>query len=117
MEYNMIKKFHMNPPDIQLLRRKDIEEEYQRKKQKSNNYDNDLKKRLFKEGESWVITKNKYPYHFIDKTKHEIMWFLGDVDWNFVHSLFKDKEVVYFENKQQNKSIKTIRHIHIFTPF
>tara|TARA_Y100000591_G_C21767339_1_gene663555 strand:- start:852 stop:1205 length:354 start_codon:yes stop_codon:yes gene_type:complete len=114
MDYNFIKKFHMNPPDIKLERHPDIEKLYQQNKKVVKNYENFLKQKLFKKNETWILTKNEYPYYFIDNTKHFVMWFNGNINWNLINFLFRDEDVVYFENKDYKKSIKSINHVHIF---
>lgn len=116
MDYIFIKKFHMNPPDIHLVRSPEIQEKYQKHKKLNKNYENSLRNTIFKKNEKWVIEPNKFPYHFTDQTQHDIIWFQGDIEWDLIKFLFKNEDVVFFENKQQHRSIQSINHVHIFRP-
>lgn len=116
MDWNFIKQFHLNPPIIALMRDPKIEEEYQLDLQKcSKNYEYNLYNRIFGKIErNWEITLNKYPYNFIDRTEHYLIWFKGDVNYDLLENGFKDIVCVYFENIESKKSIKSIRHVHLF---
>tara|TARA_Y100000114_G_C11676822_1_gene286625 strand:- start:337 stop:681 length:345 start_codon:yes stop_codon:yes gene_type:complete len=111
MEWKDILPFHKNPPNNQLYRRYDIQRAYEKDKLTENQ----LRKKLFYRDEVWVITKNKFPYHFVDDTQHYVIWFKNEINYNLIEFLLRDYEdVVYFENKSENKSIKSIPHVHIF---
>lgn len=111
MEWKDILPFHKNPPRNQLYRRQDIQREYE----KNTLSENKLRKKLFRRDEVWVITKNKYPYHFVDSTQHYVIWFREKINYKLIEFLLRDNyEVVYFENRSSNKSIKSIPHVHIF---
>ena len=111
MEWKDIQAFHKNPPSIQLHRKNDVQQAYEKYKVDEN----ELKKRLFSKDQVWVITKNKFPYHFIDSTKHYVIWFRNRINYKLIDFLLRDYDnVVYFENKHENKSIKGILHVHIF---
>ena len=118
MDWNFIKQFHRNPPTIVLKRDLMIEEQYQSDlKKKSKNYEDHLYNRIFGKVErNWELTPNEYPYDFTDKTEHYLIWFKGDVDYHLLESSFINVECAYFENLDSNKSIKSIRHIHLFIP-
>lgn len=111
MDWNYIKRFHLNPPIEQLYRRQDVQSDYDKYKLSEN----DLKAKLFKRGEIWVMTKNKFPYDFIDDTQHYVIWFRQKINYKLIKFLLRDyDDVVYFENHQNNKSILSIPHVHIF---
>ena len=114
MDFEYIKKFHKIGTTQKLKRKKEIEEIYNKNKENKMNYEENLKQELFKNNSSWVITLNKYPYHFIDNTKHYLFWFKGDINYNLIEFCYRDKEIVYFENIEGCKSIKSINHVHIF---
>tara|TARA_Y100000022_G_C13201017_1_gene352725 strand:- start:319 stop:687 length:369 start_codon:yes stop_codon:yes gene_type:complete len=114
MDYNYISQFHKNPPKIRLYRHKDVDEEYKKFLLKHPDHNINLAKTLFKDNNTWIITPNKFPYHFIDNTEHLIIWFKGDVNYNLIDFLFREEEIIYFENLSSNKSIPNIRHVHIF---
>tara|TARA_B110001469_G_C9424184_1_gene216055 strand:+ start:224 stop:589 length:366 start_codon:yes stop_codon:yes gene_type:complete len=115
MDWNFIKQFHLNPPTIVLKRNLIIEEQY--KSDFKKNYEHDLYNIIFGKVETnWVLTPNKYPYDFKDKTQHYLIWFKGDVDYDLLEYILSDIQCAYFENIESNKSIKSIRHIHLFIP-
>lgn len=111
MEWKDILPFHRNPPDNQLYRSYEVQTQYENDRLSEK----ELKKKLFKNGGIWILTKNKYPYHFTDNTEHYVIWFKYQINYTLIDFLLRDYDnVVYFENKTQNKSIKTIPHVHIF---
>ena len=113
MEWKDILPYHKNPPTDQLYRSIDVQREYD--KYRLNEDENQLRKRLFSRDEVWVMTKNKYPYHFIDDTQHYVIWFRDKINYKLIEFLLRDYEdVVYFENINKNKSINSIPHVHIF---
>ena len=118
MDWNFIKQFHRNPPNIVLKRECIVEEQYQSDLKKcSKNYEDDLYNRIFgKVDRNWELTTNEYPYHFKDGTVHYLIWFKGDVDYSLLESALINVECAYFENLASKKSIKSIRHIHLFIP-
>jgi len=115
MDWIFIRQFHLNPPTIQLKRDPMIEESYQKSKVNGpKNYEGELYNRIFGNIETdWALTPNDYPYNFSDGTRHFLLWFKGDVDYSLLEKL-KDVQCIYFENLDSNKSIKSIRHIHLF---
>jgi hypothetical protein len=113
MDFEFIKKFHKIGTE-KLKRKKEIQKKYEEEKENNKNYEQNLKKKLFKNNSQWIITKNKYPYDFIDKTEHYVAWFKGDINYNLINFCFREDEIVYYENKENCKSIKSIKHVHIF---
>ena len=111
MDWNYIKKFHLNPPIERLYRRQDVQADYDKHKLSENN----LRAKLFKRGEVWVMTKNNFPYYFIDDTQHYVIWFRDNINYKLIEFLLRDyDDIVYFENHQNIKSIRSIPHVHIF---
>ena len=119
MDFNYIKKFDCNNvPTFKLKRSLVIQ----------NSYDEHYKTNFFIDFKSKVtdmlktnpfyITENSYPYEFIDNTKHFLIWFSNnDIDFKkIIEHYFKidSKNYTYFENLENNKSIKEIRHKHVF---
>ena len=115
MDWNFISQFHKNPPTFQLEREKRIQDKYNLNKSKPG-YNKDLFKRLFKYNEEFVIVPNTYPYHFVDGTKHLLYWSQKPIDCSELERNINKlcKEYIYFENLDNNKSIKDIYHAHIF---
>lgn len=121
MDFEFIKKFdNDNPPSsFKLYRSKNTQDQYDNHYQSNffidfkNKITTILKEKLF------YITKNTYPYHFIDDTLHYLIWFRSESNLNFtqiIEDYFKinKSNYTYFENLEKFKSIKEIRHIHIF---
>tara|TARA_B110001469_G_scaffold94435_1_gene90337 strand:- start:327 stop:680 length:354 start_codon:yes stop_codon:yes gene_type:complete len=115
MDFEYIQQFHLNPPTFALKRTKYMEDKYQASKRKCENYEEDLYSRLFPNPESiWCILPNEYPYHFKDMTRHYLIWYKGDLGFDYFKNALDQIEAVYFENIPSNKSIKSINHIHLF---
>lgn len=124
--WDFIKQFHNNPPSINIKRKKEIEEKYvlhkKKLKDKNINIEDYLDNLLFKNNFKYIITKNDFPYNLENNIEHKLLW----INPNYIN-LFNDKLIneiinmrmrgktyVYFENIDNNKSIKSIRHYHIF---
>lgn len=115
MDFEYIQQFHLNPPKILLKRTKYMEDKYQTSKRKCENYEENLYSRLFPNPEcDWCILPNHYPYYFKDKTRHYLIWYKGDVTFDYFKNALDHIGAVYFENSFNNKSIKSIKHIHVF---
>ena len=115
MDFEYIQQFHLNPPTFALKRTKYMEDKYQASKRKCENYEEDLYSRLFPNSEcDWCILPNEYPYHFKDKTRHYLIWYKGELEFNYFKNALDQIGAVYFENFPSNKSIKSIKHIHVF---
>ena len=111
MEFKDIVKYHRNAPKTKLDRHPDIQKAYDNDK----TTEKELRSRLFNNNQVWVLTENKYPYYFIDNTKHYVMWFDKKINYTLINFLLREyDQIVYFENIQQCKSIKSIPHVHIF---
>tara|TARA_B100001094_G_scaffold272736_1_gene278749 strand:- start:81 stop:440 length:360 start_codon:yes stop_codon:yes gene_type:complete len=117
MDWNYIQQFHRNPPDNQLLRHPLIQNQAIAWMKHKDNI-NVLKKELMLDKTPWVITPNKFPYHFIDKTKHLIFWSNNSINYDELEKIIQEntdfKNYIFFENKKNNKSIPEIHHAHIF---
>ena len=42
------------------------------------------------------------------------MWFKNNINYKLIDFLLRDEEYIYFENNNNNRSIKGIKHVHIF---
>tara|TARA_Y100000114_G_C11686840_1_gene291509 strand:- start:499 stop:840 length:342 start_codon:yes stop_codon:yes gene_type:complete len=110
MEWKDIALFHKNPPTIRIPRQEHVQSLYDKEKLSEE----ELKSKLFSNNKVWVMTKNKFPYHFIDDTQHYLIWFKNKPNFKLVEFLLRDYEYVYFENSPENRSIKGISHVHVF---
>lgn len=70
-----------------------------------------------------VLTENLFPYHLKPHIKHLLLWFpptfdhfprLDVVTYNVFSQLFPRKKIIVFENPKELKSVRGIRHLHIF---
>ena len=76
--------------------------------------------KLFIDGCSFQICKNKFPYQSNVFDNHFILWIkcsnendlIYKID-NIINYFFKEK--IYFENNIKSRSVLHIKHIHIFT--
>jgi len=124
--WDFIKQFHNNSPLINIKRKKEIEEKYllhkKKLKEKNINIEDYLNNLLFKNDFKYVITNNDFPYNIEEDVQHKILWINPKYNDLFDDKLInkiitmrmKDKNYIYFENIETNKSIKTIKHYHIF---
>lgn len=114
MDFESIRKYHRVSPMVTFKRENHVQKEYNDFLKNNPSHSESLREELFKDQQKWVITPNRFPYHFVDGTEHFLVWFRGDINWDLLDFLFRDEEVVMFENSVKNKSIKNIPHIHVF---
>lgn len=124
--WDFIKQFHKNSPSIQINRTKEIENKYNEHKllllkNKISIHDYILKK-YFNENCEYKFVNNEFPYNVDSNIEHILLWFNPNIKFkidteyidNLLNELLFDKNYIYFENKDSNKSIKSIKHIHVF---
>ena len=118
-----------NPPNKSITRRPDIEFFYknhikslEKKNIETKEY---IINKFFKNNDTqFVLTINEFPYWVQDAT-HWLLWFnpnnyenknvnIKEITENLVKKNFPNKEVVMYENLNSNKTIKNIKHSHIF---
>tara|TARA_Y100000389_G_C17357152_1_gene461741 strand:+ start:149 stop:478 length:330 start_codon:yes stop_codon:yes gene_type:complete len=105
----------MNPPTILLPRTIKMQQTYDDLMFKNKNRIINLRKELFPNNEKWTLNENLFPYNFNDKTKHMIAWFNDDsVDYEVIKDKLRDLDIVFYENLKINRSISSIRHVHVF---
>ena len=85
-----------------------------------------MKDRLFGNGEKFVLLPNDFPYHLEDGVKHYVLWINPNTTLPVKRALFVIDELlinlgyenpckrVFFKNSQSIKSIRDIDHIHVF---
>ena len=115
MDYNYISQFHMNPPTHALQRKATVQEIYDRER-KTNAHQINIYNKIFNNVKTdWCVTKNDYPYHFIDNTQHFVIWFKNDTDFNMISDALKGITCTFFENNPNNKSILKHRKHFLYT--
>ena len=67
-----------------------------------------------------VLIKNKYPYYYESDVTNWVLWLRnqneGDEDiksWIGGHEQLRKYDLIVYENSQQQKSVKGIRHLQI----
>lgn len=91
------------------------------KQRASTYYEERLVSRLFPSGNSFVIQRNKYPY--AGKFSHWLLWinpkYSKTVDCDQIKRVarfcFQTPIYTMFENPDHLRSVKSIRHFHVFT--
>lgn len=124
--WDFIKQFHKNSPSIQINRSKEIENKYLEHKlllikNKISIHDYIIKK-YFEDDCEYKFVNNEFPYHVENNIEHKLLWFNPNINYiidekyinTLLNKLLFDKNYIYFENIDSNKSIKSIRHIHVF---
>ena len=128
--FNDIKKYNWNnPPNKSIVRRPDIEFLYKihikNLKNKNVNLKEYLIDKFFKNNETqFVLIINEFPY-WVEGATHWLLWFnpnnyknnninIKEITEDLVKKNFPNKEVVMYENNDDNKTIKDIKHTHIF---
>jgi hypothetical protein len=124
--WDFIKQFHKNSPSIQINRSKGIENKYLEHKlllikNKISIHDYIIKK-YFEDDCEYKFVNNEFPYHVENNIEHKLLWFNPNINYiidekyinTLLNKLLFDKNYIYFENIDSNKSIKSIRHIHVF---
>lgn len=131
--WEQIKKYHKNAPSIVLPREHHIIEKYQIHADMLFKKGIDLKDYIYNqlfEGKDikYCLELNNYPY-WCYGLKHYLLWFnpkynnllptdLNKVNPDIVNNIVKTKypnnQYIYYENLENNKSIPSIKHLHIF---
>ena len=131
-------QYNKNPPRVALIRKPEIEEKYNIHKiniSKSNlKVDDYISSKYFSEineSKMCYFVENTFPYYCDENIQHYLIWFnpkynnlLPDTLNSSKFDNLVKKEVnknieyenqyIYFENYNELKSVRSIRHIHIF---
>lgn len=139
--FSEIVKYHCNPPDEALGRHPDIFKKYIdfRIEMEKTHYTvgEYMYEKIFKDNnKNYVFTINDFPYYFKDCV-HYVLWFKSE---NIYQSIIKKPiilesiinkmideqtgqnkndyrvgiDFIYFENEISQRTVKNIRHIHVF---
>lgn len=134
-----LQKYDKNPPRISLTRTVEMETKYEEHKRKlsqnEQQIDDYIKNKYFSdenENKKFICVPNAFPYNCESHIKHYLIWVNPKFNKYFPESLNYSKydpmvtkevhdkfgtdvnEFIFFENIMELKSVKTIRHIHIF---
>ena len=127
MNWDTVKKFHLNPPKIQLPREDSVIQRYKENMsiiKMTHTIPEYIMEKYFSTGKKVILTANDYPYFTTSNVVHYLLWIHPSVvvDNGSIKELIIDKmplsldcqEFIYFENDSHNKSILDIRHFHVF---
>lgn len=139
LNWNYLKQFHLNPPDITFPRTKEVVENYIIHKSNILTQYNSISEYItakyftnknFKH--MYQIVLNDFPYKLESNIKHYICWFnpylfpnktksLNELEQQikliitlFNKYLILGVNCIYFENNLSARSVPGVRHIHIF---
>jgi len=121
MEWKDIVRYHLSPPSGILPRSSGTQAKYE-------SHQTNLRRAQTPIGcfirdkylgdRCWSFVLNEFPYEFSDGTRHYLLWFTEDFDESTTAATLSAcgvNEYVCFENLLANRSIKDIRHLHVFT--
>jgi hypothetical protein len=127
--FENIQKYNWdNPPDRAIIRRPDIEFYYKDHISLLNRKDMKIKDHIinnhFNNNNEFVLIINEFPYWVNDAT-HWICWFnpnhesyhtlnIREKTEQIIKNNFPNKKVVMYENIDSNKTVKDLKHSHIF---
>lgn len=109
-----------NPPHIVLERSSKVQKDYDNYRSSSKNSTQSFLERIFPEEENKeiIIRQNDFPYNCEKSIQHKVVWIHPNSNITteeIIDYIFKiSKNIIYFENIEENKSIKAIRHFHVF---
>lgn len=114
-----------NPPQNFLVRNKETQTKYSDYLNSFKNIDNYLVNLLFKNNEEFVLRLNDFPYDCENNIEHFVLWINPNLNIQtkdiinyinvYINNIGKqNKDIIYFENLTKDKSIKSIRHFHLF---
>jgi hypothetical protein len=117
--------YNKNPPKISFPKGLKIYNKYKMhilKINKINNIHQYLLEYLFKNNDFYIIKNADFSYYVSEYIIHKILWFNPiyydtiNLNYEYVIKLLKNKfkNFIVFENIQNNKSVKKIKHFHFF---
>jgi hypothetical protein len=127
MNWLKLTNFHLRPPTANTFARKpndQLKYDQHRYTLKQNQVpiEEYINKKYLKSRFKWAITDNNFPYDVEPGVKHKILWIsnLASLDSGKIHNIIdryaknNQSDYVYFENKNNSKSIPEVRHFHLF---
>ena len=127
MNWETVKRFHLNPPLIQLPREDTVVKRYKENMsviKMTHTIPEYLMKKYFSTDNKIILTANDYPYFTTSNILHYLLWIHPSlhIENSIIRELIKERiptslnceEFIYFENIGNNKSVLDIRHFHVF---
>lgn len=123
MDWDSIKAYHLSPPDGKLPRAPSVQAQYEAHTRaiisKAQSVGSYIREKYMSGGKQWALVQNEFPYEFIDDTTHWLLWFEEPTGTSIdISGILKScgvNKYVQFENTYANRSVKDLRHIHVFT--
>ena len=122
--WNYLIKYHFNPPTNTYLKRNTQIQKLYDKYNKTQQFEHFKKNMFSNKNKYFNFMLNNFPYD-IDKNISHYLIFINPLIKNKIsdfdiykiirQNYIKKKQIIIFENEPKNRSIKNIRHYHIFT--
>ena len=120
MEWDELLRYHRSPPVCSLGRKPEVQELYNThlaKHKSAAGISAHIKNTILTPGKKWVLVPNTFPYDVASNIQHMLLWTSCDTaefDPDTIISSCGHTEYTYFENNPSNRSVKDIRHLHVF---
>lgn len=118
MNWNTISQYHCNPPLQGLYRTDETQAAYDAAMAKFLRdgvaISEHIEQTMFPKGQIWALVPNDYPYNCEKGIRHCLLWFRQDICPDTILSGLGHSTYTYFENIPANRSIKDLRHMHVF---
>ena len=120
MEWDELLRYHQSPPVCSLGRKPEVQALYDahRAKHKSaTGISEHIRKTILTPGKAWALVPNTFPYNVASNIEHMLLWTSGTTPCSDPDAILRScglTEYTYFENSPCNRSVKDIRHLHVF---
>ena len=118
MNWNTICQYHRNPPVQRLYRTDETQAAYDAAMAKFAKdgvaISDHIEQTVFPKDKTWALVPNDYPYNCEDGIHHCLLWFRKPICPDAVLSSLGHSTYTYFENTPANRSVKDLRHMHVF---
>ena len=111
-----LEKFSMeNPPKITIGRTKEVQDRYDKFRSDPKNIEN-FKKLVKKEIEKhgYYFHENNFSYNVEKGIINKILWYEDGYNVEKKLEELGSELITYWENLNENNSIKDMRHVHVF---
>lgn len=114
--------YNKNSPLVSLPKGLTVYNKYKNHSKNINDIHSYLIKKFFNNNNFYTIKDADFSYYVSEYIVHKIIWFNPiyfnniNIDYNYVKTILNNKfnNFIVFENTQNNKSVKKIKHFHFF---
>ena len=74
-----------------------------------------IKERL--KSQKYIVIENMFPYDVVPPIQHKCIWYTGELSKQQVEAIIAHQgleSITFFENPDELKSIKAVKHYHLF---